>query len=296
MRWALGLVAAWLIVGVGSASAGPQRLGVIWQHGNRAIVVTECPPGGDHDEWCRSVAVRVGSETRRLGSGYLAVSILQQGGRNRPDVLVLGDMGGSGSDGSLFAVTFAPRLSVRQLSGERIGSVVTQPRSQPFAFNLPFNIEYFNNAPHAGVVIVPIPISWTGGDFALDMATLTHRQMSRKTMDRRAMMIRRDFDRWVADVGPTSRLYPPQPAYGTSGAAHALTELILSGHADQARRLLHERWPRGSGGRRLGGEVAFWSGLCHAIVEHPWWSRFRMKRLPHADLVLVGAAGFVPDR
>jgi hypothetical protein len=31
--------------------------------------------------------------------------------------------------------------------------------------DLPFDVEFFNGAPHAGAVIVPIPTVWRNGDF-----------------------------------------------------------------------------------------------------------------------------------
>ena len=276
------------------AGAFPQPPGLIWASGRDAILAVPCPPGGDTDETCRAIAMRRGSHSRLLGSGYAAVSVLWHRGSGPagPDVLVRGDSGGSGGLADLFAVTFAPNLVVRRLHGERLDDVTAHPGSGRLRLDLPFDIEFFNGAPHAGVTIVPLPVRWSGGDFSLDLAALTRDRLTPQEMDFRVLAVGSELHQWAEDNFPTPKLYPPEASSGTPVAVQALAELILSGHAEQARILLHRTWPRDwdSGARPLGGEEYFWASLCAAMVRHPFWTRFGLDRLPHADFIKVGAA------
>ncbi|MCU6454771.1 hypothetical protein LPN01_11855 [Sphingomonas sp. A2-49] len=253
-----------------------------------SVVVTRCPPGGDHDASCRAVEVRRAGRVVRLGGGYRAVSIMPipAARPGQPAVVVLGDDGGSGGEGDLFALTTDPEISVARLRGERIDGAVVHPVAGRLALDLSFDIEYFNGAPHAAVSIVRMPVVWREGDFAADLTAMVRRPAK---VDMLAM--RRELAGWAADAGRPARLFPPQASNGTPGTVRALAALILSGHAAAARAALHRAWPRDTRGMTIGGEGAFWSAVCRQMVRHLWWSRFGLDRLPQAALVRAAAGG-----
>lgn len=275
--------------------AGAQPLGQIWTNGRGSVVVTTCPPGGDTNDTCRAVEVRRGPVIDKLGGGYIEVNVLwtRPPGASGPDLLIFGDDGGSGGDGDLFAVTLTPAFGVRKFSGERMTSAAVHPgpHGEPLKVDLAFDIEFFNGGSHADATIVPLPVQWQRGDFALDLKRLTGRTFSPGELDFQALAIRSELDRWSQDYDPTARLFPPESRFGSPVTVRALVGMMLAGHADQARQLLDRSWPSSPGrtDRKLGGEGAFWSALCTAVVRHPLWQRFDIGRVPHADLIDAGA-------
>jgi hypothetical protein len=193
----------------------------------------------------------------------------------------------------MFAITFSPRLVVRALTGERIEEVsVTGKGPAPLRLRVPLDIEYFNGAPHSGATIVMLPVGWSKGDYALDWSALITPVMSTRELDFRTLAVGSELNQWALASYPAQRLYPPQAPAGTPISVDALAELALSGHADQARLLLHRSWPRISGRSDIpvAGENAFWSAFCQTLVNHPLWRRFNLVRLPHARLIEIGAA------
>ena len=274
------------------AFAQPQPLGPLWRSASDSIVLTPCP-AGDHDEQCRAVSVRSGGREVALGGGYERVTLLwsRKGKSGDPDALVLGDSGGSGGYGDLFAIRFTPHIAVRKLSGERMDTVTARTAAGRLRLTIPFDTEFFNGAPHAGAIVLPLPMVWTGGDFAVDLAELTRRTYSPSELDFRELAMREELEAWAQDKFPASRLFPPEARGGTQVTATALLEMMLSGHADQARGLLDRAWPRhwDHGDRQLGGEADFWAALCRATVSNRAWKRFDLARLPHADLIAQGA-------
>ncbi len=292
MRW----IAVWLgILACSLPAVAAQPLGPLWSARTASVVVTPCPPGGDHDDDCRGVAVRRGSEVKILGGGYSHVTLLWQRtpGHQGPDVLIRGDGGGSGGEGDLIAVTLGPSIDVRRLTGGRIDDIIVADPHGRFAFNLPFGIGYFNGAPNAGETDVPLPIVWRGGDFALDLAALTSRTISREELDFRRLAVQRELNDWQQDDYTSGRLTMPRQAKDTEVTVQAFADLMLSGHADLAIDLLRRAWPgsRDDIRRPIGGEAPFWNALCRRIVRHDYWTRLGLARLPHSDLILAGAAG-----
>lgn len=284
-----------LLVSLVPLPPGPQPIGPIWQSKQASIQVVPCPPGGDHDEYCRAVAVRDGDGTETLaGGGYGSVKLLWQRRRagSGPDALVMGDSGGSGGNGDLMAITISPHPSIRKISGERIDIAKVRSERGPLRFDLFFDIEFFNGAPHAGVTLIPLPMRWEKDDFAVDLKELTARTLSPSEFAFRRLAMSEEFRRWASDAFPSKRLYPPKARDGTMVSVKALADLMLSGDAETAQRLLHESWPRDFErlDRALGGEDDFWNALCGAVVAHPYWKRFALDRLPHADLIEAGAA------
>lgn len=280
-----------------SVLAAPQARGTLWRHGGDAVLVTPCPAGGDHDDDCRALAVRHADTVTPLGGGYVVTRLLWTRPLHArgPDVLLLGDNGGSGGDADVFAVTYAPQLVVRKWSGERYDTVEGRTVRGALEVDLPFDIELFNGASHGDATIVPIPMRWNGDDLAVDVATLVRPPLSPGERAFRELTIRSELGRWASDAFPATRLYPPEVpiAHATTPVTvRALAELMLSGHADAAHALLHRAWP-GSferGDVKMGGEEAFWKALCSRLVSHPLWKFARLDRLPHADLIMVAAA------
>ncbi|TCM21741.1 hypothetical protein EDF56_101410 [Novosphingobium sp. PhB165] len=298
MRISLIFLASFVLL-VPSAQAAPQQLGAIWQRGNDAIVVAPCPSDGDSDDYCRAVEVTQGAQATPLGAGYMDVKLLwaSRSPDTTPSVVVLGDSGGSGGEGDLFVVGFDQRLTIRKLSGERMDSVVVRTDRDSPRFALPFDIEYFNGAPHAAPAIVMLPVRWAedeqGGDFALDPAVMTDPPPSRRELASRLTAIQGELRGWAQDKDPAYPLYPRQEsALGTPVTVQTLANLALSGHSDLARELLHLAWPenRAKNGNPSNGEEAFWADLCGSIANHPLWKRLALEHLPHADLILAGAA------
>lgn len=271
------------------AAAAPQPLGPLLQGPGGAIIITGCPPGGDHDETCRAIAASGPDGPVTMGSGYMQVSLLwsQTASSGEPNALVLGDYGGSGGKADLYAVTFAPQLAYRRNGGERFDSVTVSKAPGPLHLSLPFDVEFFNGAPHAGAIVVQLPVIWTGDDFAVDLARLTSRTYSAGEFDFRVLAVGAELAAWQDKAYPAKRLYPPEAVGGTPVAATALVEMMLTGHADQARDLLDRSWPRDreQADKPAEGKTAFWAALCKAVVQEPSWTRFGLGRLPHADLI-----------
>jgi hypothetical protein len=270
------LVTAALLVPVCAAHAD-QPLGPLWQRGGNAIVVTACPPGGDSDSSCRGLAARRGTQTMTLGAGYIVGKLLWAGQSSAvsPDVVILGDDGGSGGEGDLIAVTFVDPIRIRRLRGERMDSATVRRAADRLHLTFPFNIEYFNGAPHAGVSIVPLPIVWSHDDFMVDLPALTKRPAITDADER---SIGRELRAWARAKRSGSM------DAGTTGTVTALTTLMLSGRSEGARKLLHSQWPKD-----FRGETAFWNSLCAAIIRHPWWTRFALRRIPDASRIVAAS-------
>ena len=272
----------------------PQPLGPLWTNGPAALEVTACTPSPENDRYCRGIALRRGSRLERIGEGYLTVDLLWTRKRagSGPALFVRGSSGGSGGNGDLFAIDPASPTGVQKLCWNRADTVTVGRDPTRLRFEAPFVVGFFNGAPHAGDTLVPLPLVWAGGAFRLDLAALTARRWSATEIDFRRLAMREELSRWAADVYPADRLYPPEAQSGTQVTAKALSDLILTGHADLARTLLDEAWPRSlvRDEGKIGGVDAFWSGLCAAIVRNQAWRRFGLDRLPHASRVLAGAA------
>jgi hypothetical protein len=278
-----------------AALAQLQPPAVLWQKHRVALLDTPCEPGGDIDpEHCRAIALKDSAGTRVLGTHYMQVRLLWRGeGRGgSPDILVFGDDGGSGGLGDLIAVTASKTPVITKYSSERLDSVRPMPRTDDLRIDLPFEIGYFNGAPHAGVTIVPIPTRWSAGNIEPDLAALVRPSISNQELNFRELAMREELHAWAEAYYPTSRLYPPEAPSGTPVTVQALADLMLTGHADEARAMLAAAWPT-SWNRtdvKLGGEKEFWKAMCRAVVRHPLWTRFRLDRLPNANVILAGAS------
>jgi hypothetical protein len=295
MRLCLALLGSVLVAMSSVAFGQPQPVGSLWRNTNGSIILAECPAGGDHDESCRAVSIRSGEKLVQLGGGYARVTVLwsRKGKAIEPDALVLGDYGGSGGNADLFAIRLSPRISFRKLGGERFDTATVLTAPGPLHLRLPFDVEFFNGAPHAGAIVLPLPVVWKGDDFAIDMKELTSRSYSKSELDFRELAMREELRAWAENKGPASRLYPPEARDGTPVTATAMIEMMLTGHADQARGILDRAWPAqwDRSDRPLGGKADFWAALCRAVISERSWGRFGLARLPHADLIESGANG-----
>jgi hypothetical protein len=206
-------------------------------------------------------------------------------------VLVLGDYGGSRGLADLFAVTLGRSPIVQKYSSERVGQLRAR-RAASLRLDLPFDIEFFNGAPDAGATIVRIPTVWKNGDLSADISALVRPNISKQELGFRELAVEQELRGWAESKLPTSRLYPPEANSGTLVTVQALTELMLSGHADEAETLLARAWPTSfvRTDVKLGGEREFWKDLCRTVVRHPLWNRLQLSRLPNADVIRAGAA------
>lgn len=293
MRLSHALLGSALMIAPLAAVGQPQSLGPIFQRPDGSVVLTECPPGGDHDEYCRAIVMKSRDGVTKLGAGYLHVTLLwsRRGQTPGPDALILGDYGGSGGDADLFVIKFASN-TVRKLSGERFDTAAVRTGSGQLRVDIPFDIEFFNGAPHAGAIVLPLPLKWDEDKFVVDLDELTRTSYSPSELDFRALAIGAELHSWAETNYPSPRLYPPDALNGTPVAATGLVEMMLSGHADQARAILDRAWPTQweHGDRPLGGKEDFWAALCQAVVREPAWKQYDLSRLPHADIVQSGAA------
>jgi hypothetical protein len=272
----------------------PQPLGPLWRKGDAAILVTQCKSDSDTDTSCRGLALRTGGRTKPLGGDYMRARLLWSRTSTGAglDALVIGESGGSGGYAELFAVTLSPKPAVAKYASERLEGMKAAASAGPLHIDLPFDIEFFNGAPHAGAVAVPIPTIWRNGNFAADMSALLTRHFTANEIDFRVLALREELNGWAEDAYPAETLYPPQSNGGTPVTLRTLLEMILTGHGDQARALLHSAWPRSHQrtDRPLGGEETFWKMLCRAVVREPLWKRLELNRLPHADIIETGAS------
>lgn len=270
-----------------------QTLEPLWQKAGVSLVRTACKPDISADLNCRAIDLRVGSRTRQLGTGYMLARLIwsAHGGHRGPDALVIGESGGSGGYAELFAVTVGRNNEIKKLNGERLEGLRATSNATTLQIDLPFDLEFFNGAPHSGATIVPIPTIWRNGDFSADMSALVQPPMPNRELEFRELAIRQELHEWADAKFPSPRLFPPESDQGTPVTLAALLNLMLTGHADQAHELLGRSWPqaRGRSDGQLGGEKDFWRAICQTTLRNPLWVRLRLDRLPHADLIRAGA-------
>lgn len=289
------LAGASIIAPAGSRAA--EGYGTVWQRGSNSVVVSQCSDAVDALGSCKSFIAHSGSHMIRLGEGYAATKVLWKARHKRPfapDVILLGDFGGSGGNSDLIALTFARKPIVKTLSEDRLDGTRVREVHGRAIISIPFNVEFFNGMPHAGASLIPLPITYDGKDFVLDIQALTSSHYSKREWQKRKRQMALEFSEWMAASLPTSRLYPPMATttrHGTVSTVETLGFLMLTGHADQARQLLHANWPHAPRPphKRLGGEQEFWNGLCFSLANHPYWKRFHLGRIPQSTAILQAA-------
>jgi hypothetical protein len=291
LRWCIYPLLLILSFNSAPAAAELREAVRLWSKGQDAVLVTQCDAKVDHDGSCKALGVQQGARFTPLGEGYLQARVLwtKRRGQAGPDALVLGEMGGSGGVADLFAVTFKPRFEVRKMSGERFDQITVEP--DDLELQAPFDVEFFNGAPHAGAISIALPMLWANRNFAIDLKRLARWNFTSRDLAFRQLAVDNELNLWAIDSYPAPRLFPPEARGGTPTTGHALLELMVSGHAEQARRILKSAWPRESGRSdiAMGGEADFWAALCRTIITSPDWRLYGLNHIPHADLIEAGA-------
>lgn len=283
-----------LAITTASALGAPQPVGTLWQVGGSSLIRSHCKSDIPDDQYCRAIDLRDRGSTRRLGSGYARVRLVWSARRRNgsPDALVIGESGGSGGYAELFAITAGRNVGIKKFAGERLEGVHAKADTSKLKIDLPFDVEFFNGAPHAGAVIVPIPTVWRNGDFSADLSLLVERPLSHRQSSFVELAVREELYAWADAKYPSPTLFPPQSDTGTPVTLQALLDLILTGHADEAHALIHKAWPkaRGRSDGELGGAEGFWKAVCKTVSRNPMWTRLGLDRLPHAEAIRAGAA------
>lgn len=273
-------------------TAAPVRSGPLWHEGQNRIEVVPCRDlSGEHAYGCLAIQVSPNPGHEIVGEEYAWARFLwsKQSGQEGPDVLVMGENGGSGGLADLFAVSFKPRTAVVKIAVAPSDRVTIEPGMRSLCLNLPFGMSGFNQASNADTTYVSLPVCWSSGKFVLDTKALAARSFPSEDLRFRDLAVRYELNRWASDSFPATNLYPIKTTWGTPVTARALADLMLAGHADMAREMLHRNWPRTSG-TPLGGEKHFWGELCRLMIRNAYWKDFHLAQIPHADVIQAGAA------
>ena len=284
----IGMVAALALSPSNAFTARP-----IWSSGARSVWSVPCTGPGDYDVGCAGAELRIGDRRIRLGQGYLSqrvngVRVLwaRKPGQFGPDLVVLGNPGGSGGDADILTIRSMASGHVERLSFEDADTTRVTVHRGRAAFDLEYAIGAFPTGAHASRVDVPIPLVWTGKSFDVDFMTLKNRIFDEEDMRvRRATVTQVMTDALAVDEDHSGDVQV--------AAVQALAGLMLSGRADLAHVVLREAWPRDPNAdetsTKLPGAEPFWAALCGAITRETLWTRFDLARLPHADLIEAGA-------
>ena len=221
----IGVVAA---LALSTVALQPHR---IWSSGARSVWAVPCVGPGDYDAGCAAAELRVGSRKTRLGQGYLSngVRVLwaRTPGCSGPDLVVLGDGGGSGGDADILIVRSTASGHVERLSFEDADMTRVTVRDDRAAFNLEYDIAAFPAGAHASRVHVPVPLIWTGKDFDVDFAALKRRSFDEEDLRVRSATVTQVMaDALAVDTDDRGNVQV--------AAVQALAGLMLSGHADLA--------------------------------------------------------------
>jgi hypothetical protein len=293
-RLAVGLGLA-LIVTMSESQAAPVRTEQLWHQGKDSIAVVPCEPGrSDDPDHCLALQISNGTNRSIIGDGYAWARLIwaRKPGQNGPDVVAIGDKGGSSGGAELIAVSLSPRPAIwkRDVAPSDLVSVV--PGHKTLCLGLPFGIGRFNGASNAETTYVSIPVCWSAGRFVLDSKALAAQSFPDGDLRFREVAIFYELNRWSSDLFPATNLYPNNKGLATPVTVRALADLMLSGHADVAHQILHRNWPktREHLDVAMGGEKEFWTALCRLITQNPNWGYFHLDQMPHADVISHAAA------
>ena len=236
---------------------------------------------------------KVDALVRQLQSSgkYQSVRIAwrRRDGRNGPYAIVEGVWGGSAGLVDLYAPYGSGPKQLQMLTLAKADDLIIQAPNGHLALEAPFVIEFFNGASNASATSVPLPVVWRGDNFRLDLSALTSRMFDAQDLRFRRIAVCYELNEWAGNLNDPSPLYPapPNALGGTPITLQALTDLMLTGHAQEAKAVLHQCWPRSLHRTdiRLEGEQTFWNDLSNALKGNPLWTRFDLGRLPDASLI-----------
>lgn len=226
---------------------------------------------------------------------YIAVRILwlRHRGQTGPQSIVEGEWGGSDGTIDLYAVYGDSPRQVRKLTLAKADDTRIKTAGGLPVFEAPFAVERFNDAPNAASTAVPLPIVWKADDFQLDLKSLLQRRFSPQDLQFRTISVRYELNAWANNMNRPTVIYPaPANALGgTPVTVQALIDLMLTGHAKDARLILHRGWPSVAGRTDVsaGGEQAFWNDLCRSLTSNSLWERFDLRRISGARSIEAAA-------
>lgn len=185
--------------------------------------------------------------SRLQNSGrYIAVHVLwqRQPGGGGPESVVEGEWGGSAGLVDLYA-PYGSSRQPRLLTLSKADNISIHTTHRGPEFDAPFVVGDFNDAPDASASIVPLPVVWADNDFQLDLSTLLSRTFGPQDLRFRRIATYYELNGWSNSLDRPPVVYPapPNALGGTPVTAQALMDLMLTGHASEASRILHESWP-----------------------------------------------------
>ncbi|MDR3438017.1 hypothetical protein [Telmatospirillum sp.] len=208
--------------------------------------------------------------------GTVQVLWRQQKPETGPDLIIGGYTGGSHCSYDVMAIDLENDQPVQTISmcNHDLPAVTSDEAGRP-RFSVFFDIEGFNAA-SAMVAGVEIPMLWDGEQFVVDGARLLAPQFDRGGQEKIEQTIRQELGAWTIDA------YRPGTSYDASAPEtnQALLDLILHGHAVEARNLLNRAWPQ-----QIGGRDQYWDEFTGAIVKHHLWKQLGLAALVPLDAI-----------
>jgi hypothetical protein len=258
----------------------------IWRSGRNSVWEVPCVDHPDADDTSVTVEARTGGRARRSHGCYPSpsfVSVIWTGepGLGGPDVMLLGQSGGSAGCGDVVAITFDEIPTLRALAAcpaEEV-PIVIMGDVPTFDANLSLVI---NGSSGADVRAGRIAVGAYRDGFKPNLTMMTAEPLTADERAQTLSMMVKYLHRWAMSLSDGAQ------GLSTPDTVEALLNLVLSGRADQARALLFEAGQTGAGpGFRAD---AFWDDFSLALVSDPLWKQFHLERLRSAELVVRSAS------
>ena len=281
------MVAALIVVGLTrvvaeSAAAqtnqGPGAPRELWSSGSHSIWFTNCANVGPS---CLEVR---GTKTVKLADGYWSARVLWKQVKPGvgPDVLLVGETGGSAGIYDLYALTFGRSISVAKLEGDHSTVINIGTDNGLPTLEFGYSLGNFNNASNGATTVVRIPIRWVQSKFEVDRKLLLSRVPSAS-----------DLARWHPLAANELAASLDGRFGGTPTLGEALLRLTLSGHATEAKNYLLEIWPHSID--RITAANALWGEFCFAVAYNLNWKQLGLDQIPEAHLIRVSADSYFHD-
>ena len=293
--------AAALVLAATPPSGDPPR--VLWRQGARSVWAEPCARQRGPDPDCTTLKLRTpGAPPVLLGSDYQPLrfggaKVLWRDGsaRRGPNVVVLGDHGGSAGCLDVFAIGSAGgQARVQRLTTCHGGASPVVLRRGRAGFDVRLDLLNFETTADAFTPGASVPVRWDGERFSLDLAAVRAERFDANDRE-----LRRAAAFWCLQAFVTG----PVGYDAVQPATLALLGLMLAGRADEAHAMLRATWPVAV--TEVGGAVsapqapgldAYWADLCAALTADPLWRELDLGHLPHADVILSGAAAAAAKR